>query len=206
MKYLNIVLILLFSNNIKSQTIIDITNTSFSSINNAYYNYYKKDLNNVLDPFQGTYVYTNGNSSFKIILKKMVKQPVGLHFEDLIIGGYQYILNGVEKVNTLPYIDVVYSNQFSKHAIVGNGILDNIHRPKCPQCNSSEKRLGIIIRDKISERTADILFRRTIMNGQEIMQVKIYNIRGHVIDVGDPSTLNQPAFALPSGEFTMVKE
>ena len=54
----------------KSQTIVDIRDTTYSFVNNTYHNYYKKDLNNLLDSFQGTYIYTNGNISFKIILEK----------------------------------------------------------------------------------------------------------------------------------------
>lgn len=208
MKNLYLILFIVFSNLSSSQTIVDITNTSFSFSTNTYYNYYKKDLNNVLDPFQGSYVYTNGNNSFKIILKKMIKQPVGLHFEDLIIGEYQYIENGIEKVNTLANIDIAYPNQFAKHHIAGNGIIPNINNRvwKCPQCNPDEKRLAVSLLDKISNRTADFFMRRTNINGQEAMQVKIYNIRGHVINVDDPSTMNQPAFALPTGEFTMIKQ
>lgn len=84
--------------------------------------------------------------------------------------------------------------------------MDNNDRPKCPQCNPNEKRLGISFEDKISGRIANVIFRKNVINGQEVMQVKIYNIRGNIIDVDDPSTMNQPAFALPSGEFTMIKQ
>ena len=48
--------------------------------------------------------------------------------------------------------------------------------------------------------------RRTNVNGQEILQVKIYNISSEVINVDDPSTFNEPPFALPKGEFTMIKQ
>jgi hypothetical protein len=208
MKYIYIILTLLFSNIVKSQTIIDITNTTYSSANNTYYNYYKKDLNNLLDPFQGTYIYTNGNNSFKIVLKKMIKQSVGLHYEDLIIGEYQYIVNGVEKINTLSNIDIIYSNQFLKHNIAGNGIIANINSRvwKCPQCNPNEKRLRLVLEDKISGKNSDFYMRRTIVNGQEIMQLKINNISNKIINVDDPSTQNELPFALPSGELTMIKQ
>ncbi|MFN4313275.1 MAG: DUF6705 family protein [Chitinophagaceae bacterium] len=43
----------------------------------------------------------NTNTSFKIVLVKKVQQYNGECYEDLIIGEYQYIVNGVEKVNTL---------------------------------------------------------------------------------------------------------
>lgn len=208
MKNIYLILILLFSNLVRSQTIIDIRDSTYSGVTNTFYDYYKKDLNNLLDPFQGTYIYANGNTSFKIVLKKMIKQPEGLHFEDMIIGEYQYIENGVEKLNTLSNLNVLYSHQLLKHGIAGNGIISNINSRvwKCPQCNSNEKRLGITITDKISGRYADFYMRRTSVNGQEVLQVKITNISSSVINVDDPSTFNEPPFTLPSGEFTMIKQ
>lgn len=94
--------------------------------------YYMKDINNLLNPFEGTYVYTNGTTSFKIVLVKKVQQYNGRYYEDLIIGEYQYIENGIEKANTLNQINTVYNDQRS-HNIDGNLIVDNNFRMwKCP--------------------------------------------------------------------------
>jgi hypothetical protein len=206
MKNIYVILMILISIITKSQTVIDINDTTYSTSNNTYYNYYKKDINNLLDPFQGTYIYNNGTTSFKIILKKMIKQSAGLHYEDMIIGEYQYIKNGVEKINTLSNLEVVYSNQYLKHCIAGNSIISNInHRLwKCPQCNPNEKRVRLTITDKLTNRYADILIRRTVINGQQVLQVKIANPNSVVYNV---ETQNPPAdFSLPIGEFTMIKQ
>ncbi|GAA4158805.1 hypothetical protein GCM10022217_20560 [Chryseobacterium ginsenosidimutans] len=199
MKYL--ILLTLLSIVAKSQTIIDIRDNSYSNPNNTYYDYYKKDLNNLLDPFQGTYIYTNGNISFKIVLQKMIKQSQSLHFEDLIIGEYQYIENGIEKTNTISNINIIYNNQYSKHAIAGNSIINNNNREwKCPQCNANEKRLRAKIIDRSTDRHATIFMRRTTVNGQEVLQVKVTDI------LPDYGTTNPQAFSLPFGEFTMIKQ
>ncbi|ANF49733.1 hypothetical protein A0O34_03890 [Chryseobacterium glaciei] len=201
MKYIHIILILFISSIVKSQTIVDITDTTYSGMTNTYYNYYKKDLNNVLDPFQGTYIYTNGNKKFKIILQKMIKQTEGLHFEDLIIGEYQYIVNGVEKANTLSNLNVVYNNQFAKHALAGNAPIKNNNRVwKCPQCNPNEKRLRLKIRDVDTNRSGDYIIRKTMVNGQEVLQVKLTDV------LPDFENMNPPDFSLPRGEFTMIKQ
>lgn len=204
MKYILFLVIALFSITIKSQTIINITDSEKGLPNG----YYMKDLNNLLDPFQGTYIYTNGNKIFKIVLKKMIKQPSDSHYEDMIIGEYEYVVNGVAKINTLPNLDVIYFDQFLKHGIANKYVIKNIdHRLwKCPQCNPNEKRLSTVIRDEISSRRADFFMRRTNVNGQEVMQVNITNISSRIIDVDDPSTFNEPPFALPKGEFTMIKQ
>lgn len=205
MKYTYLILILL-SSLIKAQTIVDINDTTYSNINNTYFNYYKKDLNNLLDPFQGVYIYSNGNNIFKIELRKMIKQSEGLHHEDMIIGEYQYLVNGVEKINTLSDLNIVYSNQKLKHGIAGNRIISNINSRlwKCPQCNPNEKRLALNIKDQSTGRYADLLMRRTNENGQEVLKVKIYNVSIVAYNV---ETESAPAsFSLPLGEFTMIKQ
>ncbi|MCX8534697.1 DUF6705 family protein [Chryseobacterium luquanense] len=204
MKNIFIIFILFFTPLFKSQSvIIDIEESGFGKPSG----YYQKDLNNLLDPFQGTYIFSNGNTSFKIVLKKMIKQYFASHYEDMIIGEYQYIENGLEKANTLSNLDIVYSDQYLKHHISGNSILwSNSRLWKCPQCNPNEKRLAVRLNDNISGRRADFLMRRTAINGQEVLQVKIYNISSNVINVDDSSTLNEPPFALPKGEFTMIKQ
>lgn len=203
MKNIYLILIVLLSNTIKSQTIINITDSEMGLPNG----YYAKDLDNLLDPFQGTYIYNNGNTSFKIVLTKMIMQPVGSHFEDMIIGEYQYIENGIEKINTLSNLNVNYPNQFLKHNIASKYIIKNINSRlwKCPQCNSNEKRLAADLEDKISGRSADFLMRRTIINGQEVMQVMIQHISSDPIVVGS-SVPAQPEFSLPTDEFIMTKQ
>jgi len=48
--------------------------------------------------------------------------------------------------------------------------------------------------------------RRTAINGQEVSQVKIYNISSGLIKVDDSFTYNELPFALPRGELTMIKK
>jgi len=90
----NIFLISLFflSNFYRAQSeIFDITESSLGRSSG----YYRKDMNNLLNPFQGTYILINGDKIFKIVLKKMIKQPSDSHYEDMIIGEYEYVVNGV---------------------------------------------------------------------------------------------------------------
>ena len=130
-----------------------------------------------------------------------------MHYEDIIIGEYQYIENGIEKLNTLSNLSVNYFDQFLKHNIAGNSIIGNINNRqwKCPQCNPNEKRLRLIIRDGISGRSADFLMRRTVINGQQVMQVMIQHISSDPIVVGSNAPA-QPEFSLPKGEFIMIKQ
>lgn len=163
--------------------------------------YYSKDMNNLLDQFEGTYVYTNGNKIFTITLIKKIKQYNSSYYEDLIIGEYEYSVNGTIIQNTMSNLGVVYNNQFIKHAIGGRSIIGNSHRRwKCPQCNPNERRLRARIRDVNTERSADFFMRKTVVNGQQVLQVKIFDV------LPDLETTNPPDFSLPMGEFTMIKQ
>lgn len=200
MKNLILTTFFLITINCKAQTpIIDIIDDDGSDINGAYY----KDVNNILNPFEGTYVYTNGNTTFKLILVKKIMQYNSQYYEDLIIGEYQYINDGVEIANTLSHLNTIYLNQ-RRHNIDGNLIVDKNYRIwKCPECSANENRLEILLKDVVSGRFADLIMRRTTEGGQEVMKINITNISGGVYTIveGPP-----PAFALPIGEFTLIKQ
>ena len=199
-KNLNILVLLLLSINCKAQSpIIDIIDDDGSEINGAYY----KDVNNLLNPFEGTYVYTSGSTTLKIVLVKKVLQYNSQYYEDLIIGEYQYIKDGVQIANTLSEITTTYLNQ-RNHKIEGNLIVDKNYRVwKCTSCSLTENRLSTQIEDVVSERFAELVLRRTTEGGQEVMKIKITNI-SRVIEIDDQPTA--PDFALPTGEFTLIKQ
>lgn len=164
---------------------------------------YYKDINNLLNPFEGTYIYSNGNTIFKVVLTKKVQQYNGRFYEDLIIGEYQYTNNGVEIANTLTEINTIYNNQ-RKHSIDGNALVNSNHRQwQCSDCSAGEKRLRTSIRDVVSSRYADLIMRRTTEGGQEVMKIKITNISRVIHIEGQPTP---PNFALPTGEFTLIKQ
>ena len=199
-KNLNIFVLLLLSINCKAQSpIIDIIDDDGSEVIGAYY----KDVNNLLNPFEGTYIYTSGSTTLKIVLVKKVLQYNSQYYEDLIIGEYQYIENGVEKANTLPNINITYLNQ-RRHNIDGNFLVDKNFRVwQCPDCSATEKRLNTLLKDVVSGRFADLIMRRTTEGGQEVMKINITNI-SRVIEIeGQPTA---PDFALPIGEFTLIKQ
>lgn len=110
MKALKIIFITLLTIHCKAQNpVIDIIGARMGQPDG----YNIKDLNSLLNPFEGTYLYANGTTSFKIILVKKEHQYNGRYYEDLIIGEYQYIENGIERVNTLSQINTVYNDQRS---------------------------------------------------------------------------------------------
>ena len=200
MKTLKIIIIVLLAISCKAQNpIIDVIGTRMGQPDG----YYVKDINNLLNPFEGTYIYTNGNTSFKIVLVKKIQQFNGRYYEDLIIGEYQYIENGIQKVNTLSQLNIVYNDQRS-HNIDGNFVVGNRFREwQCPLCIPNEKRLSLSIRDASTNRYAELHMRRTTESGQQVMKIKISHVTGELIVSGTPPPLS---FSLPLGEFILIKQ
>lgn len=204
MKIIKIILFLLIgiNSNIYGQ-IIDIQDKDGNRDTNTYY----KDIDSLLNRFEGTYVYTNGNTIFKVTLIKKVYQYNSRFYEDLIIGEYQYIENGIEKVNTLSDLNITYNDQRS-HNIDGNTIVDKNYRVwRCPDCSLNEKRLRTRIRDASTNRSAVLIMRRLSIitggNTQEVLKINITKVFGGTYnEVEGPP----PAFSLPIGEMTLIKQ
>ena len=200
-KNLNILVVLLLSINCKAQTpILDIS-YSGTGLPNGYY---LRDNNNLLNSFEGTYQYTNGNTILKIVLVKKTQQYNQEFYEDLIIGEYQYIENGIEKINTLNEINNVYIEQ-RFHKIDSNFLVNNNFKLfPCLDCFSNEKRLYASIFDPSTNSYADIVIRKTILNSQQIIKINIINFKKGLIIVNGLAT--EPNFSLPLEEYILIKQ
>lgn len=205
MKKINILILFLFtSSSCKAQVteIIPIQNHCYPSTKNVYY----KDVNNLLNPFVGTWVYTNGSTKLKIILKKAVNNYNGYYREDLIYGEYQYIENGIEKINTLSEIDVIYQAQFN-HSIAGNNILENNARQlPCSDCLLNQKRFLGHISDPLKDVTGRLFLRKIIVNGEPALSALIH-FTGIRTTGSDASNIEQEfvGSTIPNGEYTLIK-
>lgn len=163
-------------------------------------NIYYKDVNNLLDPYVGTYIYTNGTTSLKFVLQKKAQAFDGWLYEDLIVGEYQYIENGVEKVNTLNNLNINHTNSRNFN-IRGNWII-KIGLPGCDDCTPTEKRLRLSLKDAVSGAWADLIFAKTIVNGQQAINLSLmWKLRTHIY--GTPE-LTPRSFL--GGSFILIKQ
>ena len=200
-KNLNILVVLLLSINCKAQTpILDISDSGTGLPNG----YYLRDNNNLLNTFEGTYQYTNSNTILKIVLVKKIQQYNQEFYEDLIIGEYQYIENGIEKINTLTEINNIYIEQ-RFHKIDSNFLVNNNFKLfPCLDCFSNEKRLYASILDPSTNSYADIVIRKTIINGQEALKINIINFKKGLTIVNGIAT--ESNFSLPLEEYVLIKQ
>ncbi len=164
---------------------------------------YVRDTDNLLNDFTGTYLFTNGSTSLKIVFQKKVANPTRYDnhnfTEDLLIGEYQYIENGIEKSNTLMNLGINMLDANS-HSISGNTILQgNVFN--CEDCGPDEIRLQIGVYDGYAGATAQMTLRKKIVSGQPALEViVIWSLRFAKTD----ETLLPVAF--PGGQYIMLKQ
>lgn len=175
---------------------VDITSMKGERKAGTYY----KDTHNYLNPFEGTWRYTNGTTSIKIVLVKKKTHNSG-YDEDKIVGEYQYIENGVEKINTLSDINTVYPNQI-QHTINGNTLINPTSRPVCTNCAAGEKRLRLSLSETGS--FGSMVARKVVENGQEAIQIRLGRHNGIAIVEGTTPPPEVPV--LPSGEYVLIKQ
>jgi hypothetical protein len=175
-----------------------VTLTGNSRVNGAYY----KDTKNQLNAFEGNYIYTNGTTTLKIVLKKMMSTvPTNLYYEDIIIGEYQYIENGIEKVNTFSKFNITSPFKGTFHTISGNLLLTGTQLG-CPDCATSEKRLNVGFVDTPSHSNSRPQIRIITSGGKSAIKFSFHwETRAH--KEGDPP-LTSPI--LPSGEYILIKQ
>jgi hypothetical protein len=195
-KYINYIIFLFIITVCKAQTpVYDITEIREGS-QGSYY----KDIYGVLDGYDGTYLYSNGNTSLKFILKKV--KSFCYYYEDIVVGEFQFIKDGVEKGNTLNNINTKYTCEDANHRITGNFIITGT-KLGCPDCSSTEKRLRLSFVDNKSPNIARIDIRKTTANSKAAIKIKITWDGFIIVKEGDPAPV--PA-SLYAGEYLMIKQ
>jgi hypothetical protein len=159
--------------------------------------YYIKDINNVLNPFEGTYVLNDGVNYLKITFQKKIMQYTGSCYQDLLIGEYQYKQNGDEKINTLSRLTTPLQHVYH-HAIDGNNYLTYEPSPFNDFTTDTFRlTIGMEVPGGIS---ADLEIRKCVVNGQEAIQ--IFKKTTHYGKRGEPV----PPIIVPNGFFYLIKE
>ncbi len=186
--------------------IIDIE--EFSGKRNAIENAYYKDINNFMDPYIGTWVYTEicpltGNEIvyFKIVLEKELMTNYGEYYVDTVIGEYQYKENGVELRSTLDNTSQYYHGIYSW----GNLLRKSDTYPLCSDCPTNERRLHLIIRDWVRKLGGTITLKLFVdHDGQPAIEGFIYGTGVLYYEIDNPP----PFFymIIPTGTFIFKKQ
>ena len=191
-------LILIFFITACQSQIINIKDDDGSGITNAHY----VDIDSILNPFQGTWVYTNGDTTLKIILLKKIDHFNSKYYEDVLIGGYEYRVGNTTIISNLDEINTPFLNPFEK-SIAGNTVVNNNGYPPCSDCVVGEKRLNLMFSELPTNIYGKIIIRKIEVSGQEAIKIIIRGSeRVHI--VGTP--LPPDDFKVPSGEYILLKQ
>lgn len=185
--------------------------TSVGRVENAYY----KDVNGLLNQYIGTWIYSTGNKTFKVVF---VKKPMVYvssfknYYEDYLVGEFQYIENGVEKVNTLSNLGNSYSN-IRDYNLYSVATIKKSTYPLCPECAENEMRLLMRFnepsrRNIWSGISNNFVIRRFIENGQEKLKVQfVYTGNGlETLNSFDGESTDINTFNVPYGEYILTKQ
>jgi hypothetical protein len=198
MKTISFLFIIFVACTCKAQT-INIKDVTGDYTEGAYY----KDIDNVLDNFTGTYIYTNGTTSLKFVLQKKINTLTssdGINYhEDILIGEYQYIKDGVQIANTLASLNINMISAYN-YSINGNTILiGNVYG--CDDCGPNEIQLRMGIVDHATKSLAQLMLRKKIVNSQQALEINIWwqmKVRHE-----DEPVVHAP---FPGGDYVMIKQ
>lgn len=203
MKNIFILFTILIIYNCKAQQIVPLFNSGEFLYSNNSGKYYK-DVDNDFDKFVGTWKWTENNSSFTIILKKITNMydEEANFYEDFLMGEYQYIENGIEKVNTLADINDDSIDPYY-HKITFGIILANHYLPQCLDCDVNEHRISMRIEHpNFSQVTGKLIMRHKIEGGIEKIYLKVLDGGMRVLlNETDPKKID-----VPLGEYVLIKQ
>ncbi|MFP9099905.1 DUF6705 family protein [Flavobacterium sp. RHBU_24] len=157
---------------------------------------YYKDMNNVLNGFEGAYEYTGPGFYFKMELKKIFSN-VDYFCEDVLVGKYRYIKDGVD-------IDYMSDNLIALPNDTTSKIsLSWIHPAQqplfCPQC-LSEKWIEGGIFDPVTDKGAVLRMAKRTVGSQQGVQVWL-----HLEVTGIEAGETEVPIQLPISNFFMAK-
>lgn len=196
--------------NCKAQT-IERYGLDYGEISGAYY----KDMTGFHNQYVGTWLYTNGNTSLKLIFQTRNHIAYNTsrisYYEDVLVGEYQYIVNGVEKVNTLSNLNNQSNGMYDYNLLSISCIFFPNTYPQCNECLPNEKRLEMELNEP-SRRTIDGLFNSFVLRAfteNGIQKLKVWFVdesRPNLIFDADGNLTMITGFTIPYGEYTLIKQ
>ncbi|AWM12589.1 hypothetical protein DI487_01005 [Flavobacterium sediminis] len=180
-------------------------NFYLGDVDGAYY----KDVDNYLDQFVGTWMYTEGDTILKVtFFKKEMLLIDNSYYEDCLVGEFQYIEDGVEKANTLSNLDVNYLGLFDYNMYSVTRIRKTSY-PVCDECNANEKRLVMFFTEPANDDDCleGMWAMRVVVEGgvQKLkVQFRFETVACGYKEDGTPSTADY--FSIPFGDYTLIKQ
>ncbi|KGO86208.1 hypothetical protein Q764_13740 [Flavobacterium suncheonense GH29-5 = DSM 17707] len=164
---------------------------------------YFKDTFDEMNKFVGTWKFTSGNTTLTITLEKKENVFDGEFYEDLLIGEYKYVKNGIELINTLPVLnDPSITGRY--HNISGRQIIPNNIFVLCNDCTQNERRFKLHFNDPQRDYLSVSIILRYLLNesNPNKMTVTVFANDGVMLPYNGAPT--EPR--VPYGEYLMIKQ
>ncbi|MCO6147539.1 DUF6705 family protein [Flavobacterium sp. NRK1] len=188
----------------KAQTIKSLYDDEYTTVEGVYY----KDTHNDFDNFTGTWKYTSGTTSLTITLQKktMIPSKYGSAdiFQDMLVGEYKYIENGIVKINTLPQLSLDL-DPFD-YNIAGSIIVGPLSQ-YCLNCSSNDRKVLLFFNDPdryILGMSGEMFFERADSGNVQKLKLKFRATGNRLVEVG--TTPPYTSFTVPFGEYILVKQ
>lgn len=198
MKYLINILFIFTILSCKAQNIIVPIGSGENLEHNT--NFYLKDVNNEFNKYEGTWKYINGSTEiiFKFEKEEHYLSPSN-YYRDLLVGEYQYIENGTEKVNTLLNFGNPTITGY-RHNIKGSVFAHRLPSHCIDNSDISEIKIELII-DQPEEADTEgiVILRHVNENGVEKLQACIYDNT----TMGD---IPNARIDIPNGYYEFIKQ
>ena len=123
-----------------TQTVDRFNKNIYYGENGVYY----KDIDEYFNQYIGTWLYTNGTTSLKVVFKKKYFTIIDEHrtfYTDALIGEYEYIVNGVTIFNTLNELNINKSSQYDYY-LYSSSRMPNYD--SCYECTIPRQRLVMV--------------------------------------------------------------
>lgn len=214
MKHLIIIIAGLVFINCKAQTpVVPLYDrpANYGDIANAYY----KDLADLHGQFVGTWIYTNGTMSIKVVFQKrnniLQNSSSTPFYVDFLVGEIQYIDAGLEKLNTLNNLAINYPDNIWNYDLVSMGRTYNTLSPICSSCPIGVAGMNMYYSEPDNDDFClEACFKMypVIESGVQKLKVNYYlesvACGANKDNMDNPSTKTD--FIVPHGEYTFVKQ
>ncbi|TXE17647.1 hypothetical protein ES692_08770 [Psychroserpens burtonensis] len=164
-------------------------------------NSYVKDIDNELNKFIGTWVFSDGNSSFTLVLQKQIQTFNDDYYEDYMIGEYSYSINGLTVVNTIPLLN---STNLNLQRNIGGRYVVKGADHNCPACLPNERRIDMYFSDPNRKYLSTGLVLRYLVNqsNPEKITATIYVVGNVMLPYEGASSSPR----VPYGTYLMEKQ
>jgi hypothetical protein len=142
-------------------------------------NSYVKDIDNELNKFIGTWIFSDGTSTFTLVLQKQIQTFNDDYYEDYMIGEYSYSINGLTIVNTIPFIN---NTNLNLQRNIGGRYVVKGPDYNCTDCLPNERRIDLYFSDPERKYLPNSMIIRYLIdqNNPEKITATIYR-RGSIV-------------------------